>query len=168
MVEMSLDTVADVYDRMVVKPAKVNKGALMHEALQALIENPSTRTVYVLDQKDKPLGAISPRVLLRASSARFGVRKDGVFSFVNYLGDLFTESVDELMRDTTPITKKETLKKVLKIMEENKQIDLPVVDEQGRLIGELNGMEIIKLGIDVIRKGNGVPIEPKKGMDKGL
>jgi CBS domain-containing protein len=153
---MEAKSVADAFKELVRDGPKVKMGAKVHEAVQALIDNPCSRAVYVVDENDKLVGTISYRSLMRASSARFGVRKDGIFSFVQYLKDMLMENVDTLMRKPTPVTKDTKLKKALELMEDTRQNDLPVVDENGRLVGELSGMEIMRLGLDVIKRGDGL------------
>jgi CBS domain-containing protein len=154
MSDMDIDTVGEAFDLLVINAPKVRKGAKVYEAVQVLIDNPNSRSVYVVDNNNSLLGTISYRSLLRVSGARFGVRKDGIFSFARYLQDLLREDVNSLMRDSAPVTKEDTLKKALKIMEERKLNDLPVVDKQGHLIGELCGMKIMKLGIEAIKRGD--------------
>lgn len=159
-------TIEDAYDLLVISAPKVRKGVRVHEAIQVLIDNPNSRSVYVADEKEKLLGTISYRSLLRVGSARFEVRKDGVFSFIQYLRDLLMDDVTELMRKSYPITKKDTVKKALKLMEETRQSDLPLIDQEGHLIGELCGMKIMKLGIEAIKKGDEAGIDRKKRQDE--
>jgi len=163
---MDIKTVADAQTSLVKDAPMVKKSAKVHEAVQALINNPNSRAVYVVDDNEKLLGTISYRSLMRASSARFGIRKDGFFSFVQYLKDMLMENVDSLMRKPTPVTNDTKLKNALELMEETRQNDLPVVDNEGRLIGELSGIEIMKLGIDVLKKGDGLSREEIEGKDK--
>lgn len=163
---MEIKTVADAQTLLVKDAPMVKKGAKVHEAVQALINNPSSRAVYVVEGDDMLVGTISYRSLMRASSARFGVRKDGFFSFIQYLKDMLMENVDSLMRKPMPVTNDTKIKKALELMEKTKQNDLPVVDNEGRLIGELSGIEIMKLGIDVLKKGDGLSREEIEGKEK--
>jgi CBS domain-containing protein len=163
---MEAKSVADACKELVKDGPKVKMGAKVYQAVQALIDNPTSRAVYVVDGNDKLIGTISYRSLMRASSARFGVRKDGIFSFVQYLRDMLMENVDSLMRKPTQVTTETKLKKALELMEDSRQNDLPVVDDEGRLIGELNGIEIMKLGLDVIKKGDGLSKAEIEGREK--
>jgi CBS domain-containing protein len=158
-------TIDDVDELLVINAPKVRKGARVHEAIQVLIDNPISRSVYVVDESDNLLGTISYRSLIRVGSARFDARKDGIFPFFQYLRDLLMDDVTELMRKSYPITKKDTIKDALKLMEETKQSDLPLTDDEGHLIGELCGMKIMKLGINVIRKGDEAAIEKRRIQD---
>jgi CBS domain-containing protein len=155
-------TIDDVDELLVITAPKVRKGARVHEAIQVLTDNPISRSVYVVDEEDKLLGTISYRSLLRVGSARFDVRKDGIFPFIQYMKDLLMDDVAELMRKSHPITKKDTIKEALKLMGETKQSDLPLIDQEGHLIGELCGMKIMKLGLDAIKRGDEAGIERKK------
>jgi hypothetical protein len=104
--------------------------------------------VYSMNKSD-----ILRNGLLRVGSARFDVRKDGIFPFIQYIKDLLLDDVTELMRKSHPITKKDPIKKILKIMEETKQSDLPLINQDGHLIGQMCGMNIMKLGIEAIKNG---------------
>ncbi len=159
-------TIDDVDELLVINAPKVRKGARVHEAIQVLIDNPISRSVYVVDEGNKLLGTISYRSLIRVGSARFDARTDGIFPFMQYLRDLLLDDVTELMRKSHPVTKKNTIKEALKLMGETKQSDLPLIDQEGHLLGELCGMKIMKLGIDIIRKGDEAAIERKKKSQK--
>jgi CBS domain-containing protein len=155
-------TIDDVDELLVITAPKVRKGARVHEAIQVLIDNPISRSVYVVDEEDKLLGTISNRSLIRVGSARFDVRKDRLFPFIQNIKDLLMDDVTELMRKSHPITKKDTIKEALKLMGETKQSDLPLIDQEGHLIGELCGMKIMKLGLDAIKRGDEAGFERKK------
>ncbi|MCI0480542.1 MAG: CBS domain-containing protein, partial [Candidatus Dadabacteria bacterium] len=149
-------TVGDAYQSIVIDAGSVKKGAKVHVAVDVLVNNPWHRNVYVTDESDVLIGTISYRDLMRVGSARFGVKKEGTFSFVGYMRDMMKENVEDIMKKPTMITRDMKLRDALQLMEDTGQNDLPVVDGDGKIIGELSGMEIMKLGLDIIEKGDSI------------
>ena len=159
---MDAKTIADVKEFLLIKPAKVKRDSKISDAVQALMDNPSSKKVYVVDEEDKVLGTISHYVILRAASARFQIRKEGFFPFVRYLKDMFMDDVHTLMKKTEVVNENTLLSEALELMLKSKETDLPVVDDGERLKGELQGIAIMHLGIDVIKRGDDLTEERLK------
>ena len=137
--------VGDVYNLLVTKPAVAKKGSKLREALDALVDRPITRKVYIVDKENKLVGTITIETLLRQVGYRTGARKEGLTSFFKFLGEIFKEDVDDFMNKTPiTVTKEDALVDATKLMVENHLNDLPVIDGEGHLVGELNSLEIIK------------------------
>lgn len=156
---MNAKVIGDTQNFLLVEPAKIKRGAQAHEAMQVLLDNPYTRKVYVIDDDGKLLGAISSLNILRISAARYKVRKEGFWPFVRYLKDIFMDDVGKLMKSDTPINKDQTLKEAVRIMLKTGQTDIPVVDDDGILLGELRGMEIMRLTLGAVKKGDDLAME---------
>jgi CBS domain-containing protein len=167
---MDAKVIGDSHEFLLVEPAKVKKGMQVHEAMRVLLDNPYTRKIYVVDDDGKLLGAISYLNMLRASGARYKIRKEGFWPFVRYLKDMFMDDVTELMKDEIPIKKDQTLREAVKIMLETGQTDIPVVDDSGVLLGELRGMEIMRLTLEAVKKGDDLAMERLKQIreEKGI
>lgn len=140
--------VSDVLERVAktVQPATVSKDATLREAVDAIIKDSETRKVYVLDESNRLVGTITLEVLLRHAGYRFGVRSTGVTSFLRMLAEITEDKVSEVMQKPIKVAKDELLVNVTKLMVENHLNDLPVVDKDNRLVAELNGIDILKLG----------------------
>ena len=76
-----------------------------------------------------------------------GVRSTGVTSFLRMLAEITDERVTEVMAKPVKVLKDELVVNVMKLMVENHLNDLPVVDDQNRLVAELNGLDILKLSM---------------------
>lgn len=136
--------VKDVYDTMVGKPAIVKDDALLKDAVEAMTINHISRKVYVTDSEGKLLGVISMETLLKHVGYRVGVREEGMISFFKFVTGIFKENVTEFMKDPITVTNENKVLDALKIMVENHLNDLPVIDDEGKIIGELNSLEILE------------------------
>jgi len=136
--------VEDVYEIMIGKPALVYEDAILKDAVDAMIQNFISRKVYVIDKKGKLKGMISIETLLKQVGYRIGVRETGVVSFFKFLSGIFKENVSEFMQTPVTVTNNHKLLDALKKMVEYHLNDLPVVDEEGKIIGELNSLEILE------------------------
>ncbi len=154
--------VEDIYSCYDVEPSVVELGDPIWKMVAALITRPRGRNVYVVDEGGKLIGMISFRDILRVTNARLGARRAGVVGFIGYLGDLLRENVDKLMRDPITVKPKTNLHDALKLMEECKLNDIPVVDDEKKIVGELSGMEILRFAYADIREGDERIPEVKK------
>jgi len=126
-------------------PAKVFGDSTLKEAIDALIDNETTRKVYVVDEDDKLLGTITLELLMRHTGYMLGVRKSGVKSFLKKIGEITEDYAKEIMTGDIRVQKNDTLIEVTRLMLQYHLNDLPIVDENGKLIGELNGLDILKI-----------------------
>lgn len=143
--------VRDVRDAWVERPNVARVGEPISRAIELLQANPESRMVYVVDAADVLVGVVSWRSVLQATKARLGAREPGIFSLVQHFRKLMPERVEQIMRRPSPIREDTPVTQALLLMDETHQNDLPIVDEQGKLVGELNGMHIMALALDVFR-----------------
>lgn len=136
-------TVGDVFNLVVQKPATVWKGEPLRNAVDAMISSKGSQKVYVVDRKGILAGVITMESLLKNVGGRIGARKDGMMSFFSTMSSLLKETVDDFMQKPVTIRSDMMLTEAVKMMIEHRLNDLPVVDEKGSLVGELNGLEIL-------------------------
>ena len=138
--------VGDVFDLIVRRPATVTAGSSVNDVIDGMLGNPVSRKVYVVDDERRLLGMVNTDTVLRLIGYRTGIRELGGMSFYRFLRDMFKEEVGSLMSPTRSVTKEDGLKKALDIMIKDHVNDLPVVDEEGRIIGELISLELFLKG----------------------
>jgi CBS domain-containing protein len=118
----------------------------LEEDLEQVLKKFSGRTdingFFVVDEKEKIKGIITRKDLLNFAKFKLGgelkpriIRK---FIYSNKVKDLI--SVDS-SRVTINLT--DYLRKALDIMTENELIDLPIIDKEGKIIGELDLSDIL-------------------------
>jgi len=138
--------VADVYDKLVLKPSQVKKDGTIGEVIDQMLSNPLSRKVYVTDEEGKYEGTVSTETVLRLMGYRLGVRESGSISFYRFLRDTLKENVDTVMVKGRTVNKDVKLAEAMKIMIEDHLNDLPVIDAEGKLVGELVSLELFMVG----------------------
>jgi CBS domain-containing protein len=119
----------DIYQMVNASPAKVQKGARIHEVLAAMVDHPASRIGH-----------------------RVGVRESTALSFAKMLKDLQKESAESVMDKVRPVKRLTSLKDALNLMVEDRVNDLPVVDDDYKLIGELVTLELFQAAIDLFEE----------------
>lgn len=147
-------TVSDVADLWREEPSTVRLGDPMWKMVSGLVERPKNRTVYVLDPAGKLAGMISFRDIIRITNARLGARREGVVGLLRYMHDLLRDEVDSLMRKAVYVRPSTSLLEGLRKMEELKMNDIPITDEDGKLVGELSGLKILRFALKEIKRGD--------------
>jgi predicted transcriptional regulator len=138
--------VGDVFERIVKKPSMVQEDALIGEAIDQMLVNPLSRKVYVVATDGKYVGTVNTDTILRLIGYRVGVRDSGNLSFIRFMRDAFKEDVKNIMSRGRTITKDMKLTEAMKIMVDDHLNDLPVVDQDGKLVGELVSLELFTEG----------------------
>lgn len=151
--EFSFKYVRDAFRLIVTEPIIVTKGMGLREVVEKVLEDPRTRSAYVVDGRHRVVGMIALREMLGAIEGSLSIterarapakarprRKVLPFSVEAHMFKPVTVSADDRLIDA------------LEKMIEHGQEDLPVVDEDGVLVGELNGFEILLLGSEVMRR----------------
>lgn len=151
-------TVGDVFDTIVKTPSFVTKGAHIKEAMDRMIGNPLSRKVYVVDEEGVLIGTITTQTILRLMGYRVGVREAGALSFMHLLKDILKEDISKITVEITPVTKDTKLTKALEIMLESRVNDLPVVDKDGKLIGELISLELFIVGRELFDRPDNLDV----------
>ena len=138
--------VSDVYDLVIKEPPMVRAGSKIQEVFDQFLKNPVSQKVYVIDEEGELLGAVTTQTLLRLLGYRVGVREFAGFSLWKLMRDMLKEGVDGVFVKVPPVKATDKLTKALQIMLDNHVSDLPVVDANGKLVGELNSLEIFHKG----------------------
>ena len=126
-------------------PATVRVDASLRSAVEAMIADEGTHKVYAVGEDGKLAGTITLEVLLRHAGYMLGVRPAGMSSFLRMLAEVADERVSQVMASPIKVSRDEMLVNATKLMVEHHLNDIPVVDNDNRLIAELRGMDILKL-----------------------
>jgi len=154
--------VKDVYETLISDCITVKSGALIFQAIEKILEMPAAHYVYVVDNKGVLKGIVVLRDLIRITSARYGIRKKGFGSYMRYLSDILKDEVDEVARPPLAVSLEDDISKAMKMMESYDLANLPVVDKQNKVVGELNGTEILKLALEGVKKGDLLALDHRR------
>ena len=151
--ELMFKYVRDAFRLIVTEPIIVTKGMGFREVVERVLEDPRTRSAYVVDSRHRVVGMIALREMLEAIENSLSL-SDKVRAPARARPRRTTMpfSVEAHMFKPVTVTADDRLIDALRTMIEKGQEDLPVVDEDGVLIGELNGFEILLLGSEVMRR----------------
>ena len=70
-------------------------------------------------------------------------------AFYQFLRDSLKEEIDDIMTSVVPIKKDTMLTDAIELMVKQHLNDLPIVDENGKLIGEMISLNIFKKARDL-------------------
>ncbi|NLI73785.1 MAG: CBS domain-containing protein [Euryarchaeota archaeon] len=138
--------VGDVASKLVHTASTVSSKASIREVIEKMAANPLSRKVYVVDEQGRYRGTVSTETILRLLGYRVGVRKDGGISFMRFLVDALKEDAGHIMVKGSTVTTSTKLTTALDIMVNEHLNDLPVVDADGILIGEMASLELLEEG----------------------
>jgi len=138
--------VADVLDTLVKEPARLRRDASIRDAIDVIAGEGRYRKAYITDDAGKYIGTVTTETVLRLLGYRVGVREQGALSMGRFLRDALKEKSSDIMVKGTVVTPSTLLKSAVDVMVQEHLNDLPVVDENGLLIGELMGMELLLMG----------------------
>lgn len=136
--------VKDVCSTITLKPPTVDLDAPITEIVTELVSNPQARSVYVLGPHKKVRGIIPVIYLLKILGYEFYGLIQAGSKFAREVGVLSGKKAREIMLEPLTVEMETTLEEALKIMIENEVQELPVVDSNGDISGDLNSLEILK------------------------
>ncbi|HIJ17825.1 MAG TPA: CBS domain-containing protein [Thermoplasmata archaeon] len=151
--EFSFRYVRDAFRLIVTEPIIVTKGMGLRDVVEKVLEDPRTRSAYVVDSKHRVVGMIALKEMLEAIEGSLSLFENvRPPARLRQRRKLTPFSVEAHMFKPVTVMEDDRIIDALEKMIEHGQEDLPVVDENGVLIGELNGFEILLLGSEVMRR----------------
>ncbi len=87
---------------------------------------------------------LTMETLMRHMSYRLGARPAGVISFFRFVREMESDRVVDFMRQPHSVTKETNILHVVRMVVEQHLNDFPIVDSEGRLLGELNTLNLLK------------------------
>lgn len=144
--------VSEIFDKLVLKASQVKEDATINEIIDQMLVNPTSRKVYVVDGEGRYIGTVSTEIILRLMGYRLGVRETGGVSFYRFLRDILKEDVKKIMVRGRTVTRDQKVTEAMKIMIDDHLNDIPVVDAQNKLIGELVSLELFLEGKRVFER----------------
>ncbi|GAE33307.1 CBS domain-containing protein [Halalkalibacter akibai] len=138
--------VADFYQKITKQASTVLQHDLIDVVRTKMSErDPIYRSVYVVDQNNKLLGIITLREILKVLAIRKGVSGNRSLSRGKLL-DYISQGTPagDVMKAPISVRKTNTLEEALELMVRHDIEEIPVVDAQGKVIGDLNAFELVR------------------------
>jgi CBS domain-containing protein len=142
---LGLEKVRDASRLMALKPAVLLEDAPIEKVLGELVEDPKRRIVCVVDSDRKLVGVISLTELLIYIGVHAG---EAVKSFAHLtpyeagLRYMMGNQAKHVMRAAISVKSDDNLLDALNLMERSGLEELPIVDDQGKVVGEIHALEI--------------------------
>jgi len=149
------ETVGDLFDTIVSKPATIPDHATLRDAVDAILDSGLTRKAYVVDADEHLKGTITIETLMRHVAYRLGARPPGIVSWFRFLRGMESDAATDLMAKPVPVTRATPIGEIVRRVVEEHLNDFPVVDEAGRLIGEVNTHSLLKATRGVFSTSDG-------------
>ena len=116
----------------------VDIDASIEEVIGKVSENPASRSVYVVNDKQRLVGIISVKEILHIMGARYLKKRS-----VALAHGILAKTAADIMRDPEFVIPDDDLEEALRLSVMYDIEDLPVVDK-GKVIGNLDCFELIK------------------------
>jgi len=139
-------TVGDVYQLVTAEVKIVDEKALNQEVINVLLSGSSSTTcVYVINAQEKLQGIITVDDIINCVSVQIGYipRSLNLTARKLFVLSPFGTAAD-MMKPPVYVTRETELQTALKKMADHDLSELPVTDQEGRVIGDLNAFEILK------------------------
>jgi len=133
--------------RMLVTPYAVfvEKNASLDDIAKMMIGNPSLKSIYVVDDEQKLIGRVTLRDLIKHEFINLLPSSFEYFNALEFIGN---KTAEELMAAPVYVKDEDTLKTAFEKMNEYVLDELPVVDEDLCLIGNIDLLELLTILIE--------------------
>ncbi|WP_022794768.1 CBS domain-containing protein [Marinococcus halotolerans] len=141
--------VEDVYRNITLKPSLVNAEDTLDVVKEKIARgSPVNRSVYVVNRELSLLGIITLQELLRVLAVNASVRGGKKMSKGKLLEFISKDTLaEDIMIAPVSVSTSDSLTTALELFMRHSLEELPVVDETGKVIGDLDAYELIA-GID--------------------
>ena len=132
--------------------AKVGPKDRIYETVETIAEDKETMLACVVDEQGILRGIISPKELLRAIEVReYGTTRYAFFEGPTVLHLLTSRNAEDIMSGPISVKADDEVEDAINIMLDEGFYEVPVTDEDGKLVGEISFFSIIAGSIDHLR-----------------
>ncbi|MDD4238961.1 MAG: CBS domain-containing protein [Desulfotomaculaceae bacterium] len=140
-------TVGDVYQLITTEAKTIDENAPKQEVISVFLSGSNlTHCVYVVNSLGKLQGIITMNDIIDSIALKIGYtpRSLNVISVPKLFELSPFGTASDMMRAPVYVTEQSELQAALKKMADHNLSELPVTDEEGKVIGDLNAFEILK------------------------
>jgi CBS domain-containing protein len=141
-----------VRELMVRKVVKLHEEDPIYQAVEKIAADRETMLACVVDRDDKLKGIITPREVLKTVEVReFETFRYPFFEGAEILGLLTSKYAKDMMSAPISVREDDEVEKAINIMLDYGFFEVPVVDKEGRVLGEINYFNIIVGSIEYLK-----------------
>jgi len=133
------------FDQLISKmPPAVQKSAILGQVIEVMLASPRSGKVYVIDVEGNLVGVVTSESIMKLVVHRAGIRENNAKPFIELIRQVLREGVEQAMEKAQPVKPSTPLMVALSLMHDHHLTDIPVVDDDHKLIGELVGLELFE------------------------
>lgn len=141
-----------VSELMIGKFVPVQEEEQIYRVVEKVVEDRETMLACVVDRRGKLVGTIRPRELLRAVEVHeFGAVRYPFFEAREALHLLTSRYARDIMGAPISVRPDDEVEKAIGLMLEGGFYEVPVVDGQGRVLGEINYFSILAASVEFLK-----------------
>lgn len=141
--EVNKKTVSDICDLIVKEATIIYENETIGTLFHKMIEDQRTRHVYVVDKKDVIVGSVRLNDLVDLILPYLQNLDNNMFN--KFISDFSSKPVSSIMlKDFLHIKNDTNLSDMISQMLAHRINELPIVDDNNKIIGEVNFLEFIK------------------------
>jgi CBS domain-containing protein len=138
--------VGDLSELISKMPPTVQKSASIGQAMDAMLADSRPR-LYVIDIEGNLVGLVNDRAIMNLISRRAGLKYNADKPFIGVVKEVLHEGVEQAILKPKPVKPSTTLTDAIIVMSENDLGEVPIVDDDYKLVGELVGLELLAASI---------------------
>ena len=155
---MKTITVQAVFDPARMRPAIISEDEPLENLIIKFTRDPHARGIFLVDSNERFTGVVTQSDLLRWANLRFGrapgagrvnISRQDIYRLV------FSTRAREVARGdwrTLGVQLSDDLETVLNQMFDHEETDIPVLDEHGKILGDLKISEVLLKALEVSRE----------------
>ena len=142
----------NVKDLMSSKFVEVAEQDQISQVVVKIAEDKETMLACVLDEEGRLKGIITPKEVLRAVEIReFGTIRRPFFEGPEILHILSSKYAKDIMSSPVSVKPEDSVDKAIDIMLDKGFYEVPVVDEEGKIVGLIDYFSIITSSMEYLR-----------------
>ncbi len=142
----------NVKDFVSSKFVKVAEEDQISQVVVKIAEDKETMLACVLDEEGRLKGIITPKEVLRAVEIReFGTIRRPFFEGPEILRVLSSKYAKDIMSFPVSVKPEDSVDKAIDIMLDKGFYEVPVVDEQGKMVGVINYFSVITSSVEYLK-----------------
>ena len=138
--------VKDAYNITKMSSLIIDENETLVNVIKRFVKNPELRGIFLVDKKKKLKGAITKTDLLNIVKVKLGKDVDEIplrILVLKHLSDVKVNEIVSMFSERAGVKLNDSLDKALELMIKMDLIDIPVVDEDNKIIGDLTLSEIL-------------------------